>query len=93
MAFALAMTVPELISLSPALADDRPLIDDNGELVRAPPRPEFEIQSEHVSKILFLNRCAGGCPSLPVATIHATTYPPDSAHLAPVSKTVASLHA
>ncbi len=41
------------------------LIEDNGEMVRKPPRPGFEIQSEHVSKLLFLNRCAGGCTITP----------------------------
>lgn len=50
---------------STANAEGFDLIEDNGEMVRQPPRPGFEIQSEHVSKLLFLNRCSGGCSITP----------------------------
>ncbi|MBL4637098.1 MAG: hypothetical protein JKY56_24805, partial [Kofleriaceae bacterium] len=33
----------------------------NGNWVRVPPVPGINIASEHVSKLLFLNRCRGGC--------------------------------
>jgi MYXO-CTERM domain-containing protein len=48
-----------------AQAEDRPLISDHGETVRLPPIPGLDIQSDHVSKILYLNRCANGCTITP----------------------------
>jgi hypothetical protein len=44
-----------------AMAEDLPLYDVDGETIRLPPIPGLDIQSEHVSKILYLNRCADGC--------------------------------
>lgn len=43
-----------------AQAEDRPL-----ENQRMPPIPGVDIQSDHVSKLLFLNRCAQGCSIQP----------------------------
>jgi MYXO-CTERM domain-containing protein len=60
----LAITAAALTSLfapHSAEANDRPLLTDHGETVRLPPIPGVDIQMDHVSKILFLNRCAGGC--------------------------------
>lgn len=44
-----------------ASAEEVSLLDENGDLLRQPPVPGLDIQSDHVSKILFLNRCANGC--------------------------------
>lgn len=38
-------------------------VSDDGE--RQPPRPGLDVQSDHVSKLIFLNRCAGGCTIYP----------------------------
>jgi len=48
-----------------ASADKTPLINDHGQMVRRPLVPGFDIQSEHISKILFLNRCQSGCTVTP----------------------------
>ncbi len=50
---------------APAYAEDFALVDDNGEMVRRPLVPGVDVLSEHVSKILFLNRCADGCVLTP----------------------------
>lgn len=56
-----AAALTSLLFATNAQAEDRPLLTDHGETVRLPPIPGVDIQSDHVSKILFLNRCAGGC--------------------------------
>jgi MYXO-CTERM domain-containing protein len=60
-----AFALPALAVPSGAHAEGVELVDQNGELVRVPPKPGYDIQSEHVSKILYLNRCAGGCTITP----------------------------
>lgn len=64
-ALLIATASATLLACPTVYADDTDLIDENGDMVRRPPRPGFEIQSEHVSKILFLNRCANGCEITP----------------------------
>ncbi len=58
------LTLP-LVATQSAQAEERPLISDGGETIRLPPIPGVDIQADHVSKILFLNRCAAGCTMTP----------------------------
>lgn len=62
-----ALLSPFLLSAGSAVADVNTRVDESGLSVRVPPRPGFDILSEHVSKILFLNRCEGGCTITPGA--------------------------
>lgn len=81
-----ALAALPLLVAQDAKADDRPLTTQNGETVRMPPIPGLEIQSDHVSKILYLNRCEGGCTVTPGpndARINSSSIVNDTSQISP----------
>lgn len=60
-----AAALAAAVLLAPAGAGAGPVAASEPQQERQPPRPGVSVESNHVSKIIFLNRCAGGCTIYP----------------------------